>query len=209
MLKFPKAFFITGTDTGIGKTLVSSMIMSGLNSTYWKPIQSGTEEETDSEFVKRISECDDSRIIPDRFLLKTPASPHYSAEIDKVKIKLSDFEFPAFETDHLIVEGAGGLIVPINWKETVFDIIKKLNIPVLVVGRSGLGTLNHTLLTLEKLKNEGIEVFGVVLSGEPYLNNTETIRRFGNTKVFELPTITEITKENLNKLFKDTFSANN
>lgn len=206
-MEFPKAFFVTGTDTGIGKTLVSAMLMSGLNSTYWKPIQSGTEEETDSEFVKRISECEDSRILPERFLLTTSASPHYSAEIDKVEMKLSDFELPAFETDHLIVEGAGGLIVPINWKETVFDIIKKLNLPVLVVGRSGLGTLNHTLLTLEKLKNEGIEVFGVVLSGEPYLNNTETIRRFGNTKVFELPIITDINKENLNRLFKVIFSA--
>lgn len=206
-MEFPKAFFVTGTDTGIGKTLVSAMLMSGLNSTYWKPIQSGTEEETDSEFVKRISECEDSRILPERFLLTTPASPHYSAEIDKVEMKLSDFELPAFETDHLIVEGAGGLIVPINWKETVFDIIKKLNLPVLLVGRSGLGTLNHTLLTLEKLKNEGIEVFGVVLSGEPYLNNTETIRRFGNTKVFELPIITDINKENLNRLFKVIFSA--
>lgn len=205
-MEFPKEFFVTGTDTGIGKTLVSGMLMSALEATYWKPIQAGLEEETDTEFVQRVSQADQSRIIPERYRLETPMSPHGAADIDNIEIKLSDFELPEYKTKHLIVEGAGGLIVPINWKETVLDLIVRLDLPVLLVARSSLGTLNHTLLSLEALRNRGIEVFAVVLNGEKHPSNKETIEKFGEVAVFEIETLDEISIESLSKAFNQTFN---
>ncbi|MFY0697160.1 MAG: dethiobiotin synthase [Balneola sp.] len=205
-MEFPKEFFITGTDTGIGKTLVSGMLMSALDATYWKPIQAGLDEETDTEFVQRVSEADPSRIIPERYRLETPMSPHAAADIDGVKISLNDFELPEYDTKHLIVEGAGGLIVPINWENTVLDMIEQLNIPVLLVARSSLGTLNHTLLSLKALRDRGIEVFAVVLNGEKHPSNKETIEKFGDVAVFEVEALKKISLESLSKAFKQTFN---
>jgi dethiobiotin synthase len=206
IMKFPKEFFVTGTDTGIGKTLVSGMLMSALDATYWKPIQAGLDEETDTEFIQRVSEAEESRIIPERYRLETPMSPHAAADIDGVKISLNNFELPEYKTEHLIVEGAGGLIVPINWSDTVLDVIKSLKLPVLLVSRSSLGTLNHTLLSLEALRNRGIEVFAVVLNGEKHPSNKETIEKFGEVPVFEVEPLREIDSESLFKAFKQTFN---
>ncbi|MBO6621149.1 MAG: dethiobiotin synthase [Balneola sp.] len=204
-MEFPKEFFITGTDTGIGKTLVSGMLMSALDATYWKPIQAGLDEETDTEFVQRVSKADPSRIIPERYRLETPMSPHAAADIDGVKISLNDFELPEYDTKHLIVEGAGGLIVPINWEHTVLDVIERLKLPVLLVARSSLGTLNHTLLSLEALRDRGIEVFAVVLNGEKHPSNKETIERFGDIDVFEVETLQNVDSESLKKAFNQNF----
>lgn len=201
--QLPDKFFVSGTDTGIGKTVVSAMLMSALDATYWKPIQSGLEEETDTEFVKRVAEVADDRIIPERYRLNEPMSPHSSADIDGVKIGLDDFELPDHSTKHLIVEGAGGLWVPVNWKESIMDLIIHLNLPVLLVSRSTLGTLNHTLLSLEALRNRGIEVIGVLMNGPEHKENKRTIEHFGNVKVWELFETLPVTKENLIKAFKE------
>jgi dethiobiotin synthase len=206
MMDFPKEFFITGTDTGIGKTLVSGMLMSALDATYWKPIQAGLDEETDTEFVQRVSKADRSRIIPERYRLETPMSPHGAADIDNVSIGLDDFVLPEYDTKHLIIEGAGGLIVPINWKDTILDLIEYLNLPVLLVARSSLGTLNHTLLSLEALRNRGIEVFAVILNGEKHPSNKETIERFGDVPVFEIESLNKIDVKSLSKAFKQIFN---
>jgi len=206
MIEIPRRFFITGTDTEIGKTVVSSMFMSSLDATYWKPIQSGLEEETDSQFVQRVAEVDDSRIIPERWVLNAPMSPHASADLDGVSISLDDFELPSFSTRHLIIEGAGGLIVPINWKHTMLDIIEKLEIPVLVVARSGLGTLNHTLLSLKALRDRGIHVFAVLMSGPYHNSNRETLRHFGDLPVYELGQLTKIDKSSLQIAFSQLVS---
>jgi len=205
-MEFPKKFFVTGTDTGIGKTLVSAMLTSALDATYWKPIQAGLDEETDTEFVLRVSDVDKSKIIPERYLLETPMSPHAAADIDGVEIQLSDFQLPESTTKHLIVEGAGGLIVPINWKDTILDLIKKFNLPVLLVARSSLGTLNHTLLSLKALKEREIEVFAVILNGEKHPSNKETIEKFGEISVFEVEPLKEINPESLRETFKQTFN---
>ncbi len=186
MIEFPEKFFVTGTDTGIGKTFVSAMLMSALDASYWKPIQAGLDEETDTEFVQRVAEVYSSKIISERYRLETPMSPHAAADIDGISISLKDFELPEFDTKHLIVEGAGGLIVPINWEETVLDLIECLKLPVLLVARSSLGTLNHTLLSIEALRNRNIEVFGVILNGEKHHSNKETIEHFGKIPVFEV-----------------------
>ncbi len=207
MIEFPEKFFVSGTDTGIGKTLVSAMLMSALDATYWKPIQAGLDEETDTEFVQRISEADDSRIIPERYRLNTPMSPHGAADIDEVSISLDDFELPEFQTKHLIVEGAGGLIVPINWDHTVLDMIEQFELPVLLVARSSLGTLNHTLLSIEALKRRNIDVFGVVLNGESHEHNKKTLEHFGKVEIFEVCTVKEISKELLFSIFNKAFNS--
>lgn len=207
MIEFPKKFFVTGTDTGIGKTVVSAMLMSALDATYWKPIQAGLDEETDTEFVKRTSEADSSKIISERYRLETPMSPHGAADIDGFSISLNDFELPEFTTNHLIVEGAGGLIVPINWEDTVLDLIEYLKLPVLLVARSSLGTLNHALLSLEVLRNRNIEVFGVILNGEKNQSNKETIEHFGKIDVYEIEFLTETNKESLAKAFEKVFNS--
>lgn len=201
MIEFPEKFFITGTDTDVGKTVVSAMLMSGLDATYWKPIQAGLDEETDTKFVQRVSEADASRIISERYRLKTPMSPHGAADIDRVEISLSDFKLPEFNTRHLIVEGAGGLIVPINWKDTVLDLIEQLNIPVILVARSTLGTLNHTLLSLKALRDRNIEVMGVILNGPEHQSNKETIEQFGKVSVYELKPLSNLGRRELIQAF--------
>ena len=201
MTEFPPQFYVTGTDTGVGKTVVSALLMCGLEATYWKPIQAGLEDETDTEFVQRVSGVPKNRVKPERYRLNTPMSPHASADIDRVSIALSDFKLPKFSTKHLIIEGAGGLIVPINWQETVLDQIEKFKIPVLLVAGSGLGTLNHTLLSLQALRARNIEIFAVILNGEKHQSNKETIEWFGKVLVFELEPLNEINPESLQQTF--------
>lgn len=206
-IDFPEKLFISGTDTGIGKTVVSSMLTTGLNATYWKPIQAGLDEETDTEFVKRTSEIDNHRIIPERYRLKTPMSPHGAADIDEVEINLDDFQLPEFQTKHLIVEGAGGLWVPINWKQSVLDLIIHLKLPVLLVARSELGTLNHTLLSIEALRRRNIEVFGVIMNGPKHKSNNKTIAHFGEVPVWEIHEIENISKQSLERSFQNCFTS--
>ncbi|MEX0721314.1 MAG: dethiobiotin synthase [Balneolaceae bacterium] len=201
---FPKALFVSGTDTGIGKTIISAMLMSALDATYWKPIQAGLEEETDTEFVQRVAEIPDQRIISEQYRLKTPMSPHAAADIDKLEISIQDFSLPEFKTKHLIVEGAGGLWVPINWKESVLDLIVHLEIPVLLVARSGLGTLNHTLLSLEALRKRNIAIFGVILNGPKHASNKETIEHFGEVPVWEVETLELVNRQLLYETLKSS-----
>ncbi|MEX0609839.1 MAG: dethiobiotin synthase [Balneolaceae bacterium] len=203
-INLPKAFFVSGTDTGIGKTVVSSMLMSSLDATYWKPIQAGLEEETDTEFVQRIAEAPDEKIIPEQFRLQTPMSPHAAADIDHVEISLKDFVLPEFTTKHLIVEGAGGLWVPVNWKKSVMDLIVHLDLPVLLVARSGLGTLNHTLLSIEALENRNVEVFGVILNGPKHQSNKETIEHFGEIPVVEIEHLETLNRQSLKEAFDES-----
>lgn len=206
-IEFPKKIFVTGTDTGIGKTLVSAMLMSGLDAAYWKPIQAGIEEETDTEFIQRTTEVPDKFIIPENFRLNTPMSPHGAADIDGVEIQLEDFSLPEFKTKHLIVEGAGGLWVPINWQKSMLDLMVHLELPVLLVARSELGTLNHTLLSLEALRTRNIEVFGVILNGPHHQNNKETIEHFGKVPVWEVHEIDDINKQSLKAAFQNCFES--
>jgi dethiobiotin synthetase len=178
-MDFPKKLFISGTDTDIGKTVVSSMLVSGLKAGYWKPIQAGTKPQTDREFVQDKTGLDSSHYYPESYLLNEPMSPHAAAEIDEVKIEMDSLKIPDFTQNHLIIEGAGGLMVPINTTQYVIDLIPNFNIPTLLVAKSGLGTLNHTLLSLEALRSRDIDIFGVILVGEKHLSNEKAIRHYG------------------------------
>lgn len=204
---FPPAFFVTGTDTGIGKTVVSALLTAGLNAAYWKPIQSGLEEQTDTEYVRDKTGRSPDHFITEQYRLQTPMSPHASADIDGVEIRLEEFNLPDFSGfDHLIVEGAGGLMVPINDQAMIIDLIKRLNLPVLLVARSGLGTLNHTFLSLDQLQRYEIPCLGVILNGEKHESNRRTIENYGKVPVLaELEPMQRIDKDRLKREFHRLF----
>lgn len=204
-----KSFIITGTDTEIGKTLVSALLVKALNASYWKPTQSGLEDETDTEFVKRVSGCSDDRIIPEAFRLTQPLSPHISSVKDGIQIELDDFNLPEFQTETLIIEGAGGVLVPLNWKTLQIDLFKKLNVPVVVIARTKLGTINHTLLTLEALRNREIPIHGVILNGNFNLENRNSIEKIGKVKILGwVPPLQQISAEILQSVFDQHFDKN-
>ena len=208
MLKnqFPKQFFVTGTDTDVGKTVVSAMLTLGLNASYWKPIQSGTLPCTDTEWVKKMTQLPPSHFFPEAYRLSQPLSPHASALHDKIKIDLEKIVMPNLpvESSHLIVEGAGGVLVPLNDKKMMIDLIKKLNIPVVVVCRSTLGTIHHTLLTLQHLRLHEIPVFGVIMNGPKNEGNRQAITHYGKVNVLaELEPIQDISKATLLQVFKN------
>ena len=205
--EFPEAFFVTGTDTGIGKTVVSAMLTIGLGATYWKPVQSGLEEETDTEFVSRVTGLDEQHIVSEQFRLTEPLSPHASAAIDGISIALDDFRLPEFSTGHLVVEGAGGVLVPLNEEEMIIDLIRHLDLPALLVARSELGTLNHTFLSLEALRSRDIPVLGVILNGPKNESNRKAIEQYGEVEVLaELEPLEEINADRLERKFNDFFN---
>ena len=196
-----KGVFITGTDTNIGKTVASTILALGTNSLYWKPIQSGLEEETDTEFVSKFLGTENT--FEETYRLNSPLSPNHSAQIDGVEICINDFAIPPLKNRSLIIEGAGGVLVPLNSSELIIDLIKKMNFPCIVVAKSGLGTLNHTLLTVEALKKRKIPIKGIILNGDANNKNKESIESFTGVKVIlEIPTITDISKESLLNVYK-------
>ncbi|MBF0307470.1 MAG: dethiobiotin synthase [Alphaproteobacteria bacterium] len=175
-----RGVFVTGTDTGIGKTLVSAWLARGWGAEYWKPIQTGIAEGLDADTVARLAGV---RVHPGRWLLRAPLSPHLAARRDGVTITLDDFALP--RTDRpLVVEGAGGVLVPLDDAGTMMaGLIARLGLPVVVVARGGLGTINHTLLTLEALRARGLEPAGVVLNGPLGDGNLSAVETFGRVRV--------------------------
>lgn len=204
--EFPRRLFVTGTDTGVGKTIISAILVAGLWSHYWKPIQSGVDEMTDTEWVQGATGLPDTNFHRETYRLKSPLSPHTAAAIDGVRIELESFELP--ETpDYLIVEGAGGIIVPLNEKEFMLDLMIRLQLPILLVVRSGLGTINHTMLSLDQLRRSGLEVFGVVMNGTKNTGNRKAIEHYGKVKVLaEIEPLPEINPEILRQTFDRNFN---
>ncbi len=199
---YPKKLFVTGTDTDIGKTVVSSILVSGLQAEYWKPIQAGRDPISDTEFVKKATGLPDSHFHKESFDLTEPMSPHAAAEIDGVSIGFDDIHEPETSRDHLVIEGAGGLIVPINDDQYVIDLIAHFGYSALLVAKSGLGTLNHTLLSLEAMRNRNIPIFGVVLVGERHDSNEKAIIKYGKIqRLFRLPTIPDINPTSVKEAF--------
>ncbi len=156
--------FVTGIGTDVGKTIASSIITESLEADYWKPIQAGDLDNSDSHKIQRYISNDKTLIHPNSYKLNTPASPHYAAELDGVVIDLNKIVEPQTK-NHLVVEGAGGVFVPINNTDCVIDLIRP-DYKVIVVSRHYLGSINHTLLTVEALQNRKIKVAGIIFSGE-------------------------------------------
>ncbi|UYZ64703.1 dethiobiotin synthase [Hymenobacter weizhouensis] len=158
--------FITGIGTDVGKTFVSAILTEALQADYWKPVQAGLEPSTDAGTVRSLVQNPVSRFWPERHRLHLPASPHAAAAAEGLTLQPVDFELPATE-NHLLVEGAGGLLVPLAPGFLIADLIQQLGLDVVVVSRNYLGSINHTLLTLEALHSRGIRVRGLVFNGEP------------------------------------------
>ena len=190
------SYFVTGTDTDVGKTIACSWLMlHNPQAHYWKPIQAGLIEQ-DLVTVQSLTELEKERFEPCRYLLKEALSPHEAALRENIEIKLDKITRPS--SKQLIVEGAGGLLVPINDDFFIIDLIKKMNMPVVVVARTALGTINHTLLSLEVLRNRGIKVAGIILNGHEVSHNRKAIEYYGDTQIIgEIPCFNKITKEAL------------
>jgi dethiobiotin synthetase len=156
-----KQFIIAGIGTEIGKTVASAILTAGLKADYWKPVQSGDIETGDAYWIRKW--VPSATIHPSTYALTQPLSPHSAAEIDGVKIELSTFKIPTNKS--LIIELAGGILVPLNDHETNLDLIKKLDIPVILVSKNYLGSINHTLLSYEILKQQGVQMAGIVFNG--------------------------------------------
>lgn len=194
--------FITGIGTGIGKTVTSAVLTQYFKADYWKPIQSGDLDQSDSLAVKSMID-NDLIIHPERFKLNHPASPHQSAAMENIEITLDDFQLPNTENS-LLVEGAGGLFVPLNNYEFMIDLIAKFNLKTVLVVRDYLGCINHTLLSIEALQQRNLEIAYVVLNGnfEPATKDVLIKNIPKTTQIIELPELNLLSKENINKVSK-------
>ena len=176
-----KAYFITGIGTEVGKTLVSAIVTEALKADYWKPIQAGDLDNSDSHKVEKMVANRDSVFHKNSYALNTPMSPHAAAEIDGIQIELKNIKRPEIDKD-LVIEGAGGLMVPLNNREMIVDLITKDD-RVILVSRHYLGSINHTLLSVEALKSRGIENIGIIFSGNEHSTTEAAIKEIGKVKV--------------------------
>lgn len=191
-------FFLTGIGTDVGKTVASAVVCKALGADYWKPVQSG-ERATGGDTARvrgLLGElAQGQQLHASRYALDLAASPHLSAAEEGLRIEVADFQLPD-TVRPLVVEGAGGLLVPLNERETMLDLIKALHLPVLLVVRSYLGSINHTLLSVRALEQAGVHVKGLIYSGAPYRDNQEIIAAHtGLPTLSQLPEASEITAQ--------------
>lgn len=174
-------YFITGIGTDVGKTVVSAIVVEALNADYWKPVQAGELDHTDADKVQELISNKISKIHDFSYALKTPMSPHASAAIDGIVIDLELIKEPQ-TSNELVIEGAGGLQVPLNEQHTMLDLIKK-EYKIIVVSRHYLGSINHTLLTINELRHNGFEVAGIVFNGNAHVSTENIIEKMGRLNV--------------------------
>ena len=207
----PRTYFISGTDTNVGKTIVSAVLATKLEAHYFKPIQCGLNKMNlkDSEVVKSLS--NKAKILNELYFLKKPLSPFVAAKQEKKKIDVNKIlQFVKnLKTKKLVIEGAGGLNVPINSNYLMSDLCKKLNTPLILVSRTKLGTINHTLMSLEVIKKKKIKLLGIIFFGKKELETLETIKFFGkkilkkNIKILgRLPVAKELSKNTIQAFTK-------
>lgn len=182
-------YIVAGIHTGIGKTVVSAVLSKVLNANYWKPVQAGIEDPTDTETILELLK-DDAKIIPERYILKMPASPHIAAHVEGIKIQMEDFELP--QSDSLIVETAGGIMSPLGDEITNLDLMQKFGLPVILVIGDYLGSINHSLLSIEVLKSSKLTIKGIVFSGAAVQSSRDFIVEYSG-----LPAIAEVPLLNL------------
>lgn len=198
-------YVVTGTDTGVGKTVFAAALTAALDGFYWKPIQSGLEDETDSETVARLGALAYDRILPELWRFRTPASPHIAAEADDVSIDPDAIDPPAVDGP-LVIEGAGGVMVPLTPDRLFIEVFARWRYPVILSARTALGTINHTLLSLEALRLRHIPVLGVAFVGEPEERVEETIVHLGQVRrLGRMPFLTDPDPSTLARAFHDHF----
>ena len=205
--------FITGIGTNVGKTVVSAILTEALQADYWKPIQSGTIEGKDSETVTSLISNSKTVIHPETYLLKQPLSPHFAAKLDGVTIELSKVHSQYInlslslragsrsDVQHLIIEGAGGLLVPINKNENVIDVAKKIDCEIVLVISSYLGCINHTLLSIEYLKSNNFKIYALVFNGDFDLEVKQSILDYIlNPIIIDIPTLNTLSKQLISEI---------
>ena len=193
----PQRLVICGTDTDVGKTVVSALFVQGLGACYWKPVQSGLEGGGDAARVQKLLNLPRERLIPEAYRLRQPVSPHWAAELDGVTIEPSRLGLPRCDRA-LVVETAGGLLVPLGRDWLQIDQLQRWGLPVLLVGRSSLGTLNHPLLSIEALRARAIPLLGLVLNGPPHPDNPRSLEQLGGVPVLaQLPTLEPLSAASL------------
>lgn len=207
---------ITGTDTDIGKTIFSAALMLGLEDAkkkphYWKPLQSGITDGVDTRTVQRLTTLPDDRFLPESYIFTEPLSPHRAAEIDDVEIDMDGLRdannIPECDGT-MIIEGAGGLMVPITRKNLQINMYKEWKIPLVLCARSGLGTINHTLLSLEAIWSRDIPLKGIVFIGEENPDNMRTIEEFSKVKILgHMPRLDVLDETSLRLMFGNHFNA--
>ncbi len=188
---------VCGTDTDVGKTIISSFLVQGLNAIYWKPIQSGLEEGGDTNTVCKLLNLPQERFLPELYRFQAPVSPHWAAEKENKQINPSILTLPLTQSP-LVIEMAGGVMVPLNRKYLQIDLLENWMLPIILVARSGLGTLNHTLLTIESLKKRMIPILGIILNGPLHEDNPKTLEQFGHVPIIaELPHLPNLSAKEL------------
>lgn len=199
-----RAIIISGTDTDAGKTVVAAAITLCLpGAHYWKPVQSGTTPSTDSASVKALTALPDDRFLKEAYYLQEPASPHLSARMEGVEIISDRLALPEMDAP-LVVEGAGGLMVPLSESLLTIDLFARWGRPVILVARTGLGTINHSLLSIEAMRARNIPIGGLIFSGDPHDENERIIPHFTGVKVLgRLPRLASLTPENLRAAMKE------
>ncbi|MFH0296302.1 dethiobiotin synthase [Bradyrhizobium sp. 31Argb] len=198
---------VTGTDTGIGKTVFATGLAGFLGAKYWKPVQAGLDGETDSQHVARLGALSCDRIVPERYRLRTPASPHLAAEIDGVGLDTESLHVPDTGTCPLVIEGAGGLMVPLSRSKLYIDIFARWQLPVVLCARTALGTINHSLLSIEALRHRRIDVLGIAFIGDENTDTETTICRIGRIrKLGRLPWLSPLSPDALRTAFEGSFN---
>jgi dethiobiotin synthetase len=189
-----KPIFITGIGTGIGKTVTSAVLVEKLKADYWKPIQSGDLHETDTDRVRALVSNNITVYHPETYRLTQPFSPHKSAALDNMSIDLSTIGLPV-TNNRLIIEGAGGLMVPLNDKDLIIDLIQKLDAEVVLVSQNYLGSINHTLLSVEALQSRNIRINKLVICGNPDKDSEDIISKKIKGNIIHIPYFEILTKE--------------
>lgn len=198
---------IAGTGTDVGKTVFAAALVGALDGCYWKPIQAGLDGETDSAVVRRLSGLSADRILPEAYRLSAPASPHVAAEMDNIEIGVSKL-LPPYSERPLIIEPAGGLAVPITRKLLQIELLAQWKLPVVLCAKTELGTINHSLLSIEALKRRAIPILGIAFIGEENTDSQRTICEMGGVRnLGRLPYLSPLTLDALHGAFAENFQV--
>ena len=202
-----QAIIVTGTDTDIGKTVFAAALAGALGASYWKPVQAGLEDGGDTGVVAKLGELPPARILPEAYRLQTPCSPHRAAEIEGLEINVDRLVLPQVDGP-LIVEGAGGVLVPVTHDILFADLFARWGQPVVLVARTMLGTINHSLLSIEALRSRGVPILGIAFVGDPVEDSEATIARIGGVKrLGRLPDLAPLDAANLRAAFRAHFEV--
>lgn len=200
-------YFITGIGTNVGKTIVSAILTESLQADYWKPIQSGTNEGKDSDTIRDLISNSKTIIHPESYLLKQPLSPHFAAKLEQIEIELNKINVPA-TSNNLIIEGAGGIFVPINDIQFVIDIAKKTDCEIILVISNYLGCINHALLSLNYLTSNHFKVKAIVFNGTFETEvKSAIINHCKDLQIINIPTLENLSKESVKKISESIYKS--